>query len=146
MAHANVVGKRMGRPPGAKNKTRRNVEELLIKMKCDPITGLARLAMDESIHAELRVKAYAALAPYIYPKKASIVVRNDSAPQTSFVLDLTGAKVVANSSGGRTVEGELEPKPQLVIPQIIEAASRDELAKLVDDPENYELVSEDDAA
>jgi len=60
-------------------------------MGCDPIEGLARIALDPEIRPELRVRCFAELAQYVYPKRKA--VEADSHPVNdlggkAFVLDL----------------------------------------------------------
>ena len=43
-------------------------------MGCDPIEGMARLALDESNPPELRGRMYAELAGFLYPKKRAVEV------------------------------------------------------------------------
>jgi len=41
-------------------------------MGCDPIEGLARIALDPEIRPELRVRCFAELAQYVYPKRKAV--------------------------------------------------------------------------
>ena len=66
-----------GRKPGTPNKhPRASVEETLARMGCDPIEGLATIAMDEEIETGLRLKAYAELAKYVHPQKKAMELSN----------------------------------------------------------------------
>jgi len=65
----------------------RKSADLLRRLKrigCDPIEGLARIALDPEIRPELRMRCFAELAQYIYPKRKA--VEADSHP----VNDLGG--------------------------------------------------------
>ena len=61
-----------GRRRGSLNRLTREVVEKLAKLDCDPIEGMANLAMDESNPPELRGKMFAELAQYIAPKRKAI--------------------------------------------------------------------------
>jgi len=61
-----------GRRAGTPNKRTADVECRLAALGCDPIEGMARIAMDESNPPELRGRMFAELAPYIAPKRRAI--------------------------------------------------------------------------
>lgn len=61
-----------GRKKGVPNKRTLEVAERLAKMKCDPIMGMARLALDKKNPVELRGRMFAELAQYIAPKRRAI--------------------------------------------------------------------------
>jgi hypothetical protein len=44
---------------------------------CDPIVGMARIAMDTANPAELRGRMYAELAQYVAPKRKAIDVSSE---------------------------------------------------------------------
>ncbi|HXJ61970.1 MAG TPA: hypothetical protein VNU68_35480 [Verrucomicrobiae bacterium] len=69
-----VGGKRQGagRPKGAPNKRTLEVAERLAKLGCDPIVGMARIAMGKNNPMELRGRMFAELAQYIAPKRRAI--------------------------------------------------------------------------
>lgn len=48
------------------------VEARLAALGCDPIRGMADLAMDEDLPPELRGKMYSELAKYIAPQRKAI--------------------------------------------------------------------------
>lgn len=58
-----------GRSPGTPNKRTQEVSERLQPMECDPIEGMARIALDKSVPLDLRARMFAELAPYVYPKR-----------------------------------------------------------------------------
>ncbi len=82
-----------GRVAGTPNKRTLEAMQKLEELDCNPIEGMARIAMDESNSIELRAKMLAELAPYVYPKRKSmdisgnndgitvIVNRGDSEPK-----------------------------------------------------------------
>jgi hypothetical protein len=54
--------RRGGRQKGTPNKRTMAVAEKLAALACDPIDGMAGIAMDESTELSLRVQLYKALA------------------------------------------------------------------------------------
>lgn len=69
---ANTTGKKFGgRKKGVPNKKTLAVAEKLEALGCDPIEGLARIAMD-SDEESLRLQANKELAQYIAPKRKAI--------------------------------------------------------------------------
>ena len=67
MAKGRKTGGRSRR--GSPNKRTVEIADKLAKLDCDPIEGMARLAMDENNSPELRARMYAELAEYVAPKK-----------------------------------------------------------------------------
>jgi hypothetical protein len=66
-----------GRKKGTPNRRTAEVVERLAALDCDPLAGMAALAMDEVNAPELRGRMYAELAQYLYPKRRAI----ESAPE-----------------------------------------------------------------
>ena len=66
-----------GRKKGTPNRRTAEVAERLAALDCDPLAGMAALAMDEANAPELRGRMYAELAQYLYPKRRAI----ESAPE-----------------------------------------------------------------
>ena len=61
-----------GRVAGTPNKRTRDVIERLAALNCDPIAGMARIAMDESNSPELRGRMFSELAQYVAPKRKAV--------------------------------------------------------------------------
>jgi hypothetical protein len=61
-----------GRQPGTPNKRTREAADLLAALDCDPLEGMARIALDTSNPLELRARMFAELAPYLYPKRKAL--------------------------------------------------------------------------
>jgi hypothetical protein len=61
-----------GRPKGALNKRTLAIIEKLATERCDPIVGMARLAMNTKNPVELRARMFAELAQYIAPKRKAL--------------------------------------------------------------------------
>jgi len=67
-----------GRKKGTPNRLTGDIGARIEALGCDPIEGMARLAMDENNTPELRGRMYAELAGYLYPKRKAIKVASDS--------------------------------------------------------------------
>ena len=61
-----------GRVAGTPNKRSQEVKQRLDELGCDPIEGMAKLAMDDDTSNELRGQMYKELAQYIAPKRRAI--------------------------------------------------------------------------
>jgi hypothetical protein len=55
------------------------VAERLEAIGCDPIEGMARIAMDIKTPIDIRAKLYSELAQYIAPKRKAIELSGESA-------------------------------------------------------------------
>jgi hypothetical protein len=66
-----------GRPKGSKNKQTLAVTDRLEALGCDPIEGMARIAMDESADLSLREQMYKELAQYIAPKRKAVETKTE---------------------------------------------------------------------
>ena len=84
-----AIGKKTGgRLLGTPNKKTTEIQAVLAKMGCDPILGMALLAMDANNTPELRGRMYAELAQYVAPKRKAVEhSRNEDQPIT-FNLNL----------------------------------------------------------
>lgn len=76
-----------GRKPGTPNKITSDVRFTLERLKCDPIEGMARMANDKKLEPALRLRAYAELAQYQYPKRRAVEI-------TPGKIDPSGARLV----------------------------------------------------
>lgn len=67
-----------------------DVSEKLAAIGCDPIEGMAKLAMDSTQPAALRFRCLAELAQYVYPKRkpVDIAVEQDSVVNVNTILNL----------------------------------------------------------
>src|SRR5690242_2717752 len=73
MARGALPGERRGgRRPGSRNRINRAVDEKLAKLGCDPIEGMATIAMDPASPIEIRAKLLIELAQYIAPKRRAV--------------------------------------------------------------------------
>jgi hypothetical protein len=66
-----------GRQKGTPNRPSADVRDILVKMKCEPIEGIARIAMDEKNPPDLRGRMYAELASFVYPKRKAVEVSGE---------------------------------------------------------------------
>jgi len=61
-----------GRTAGTPNKRTLNVMERLDELGCDPIEGMAKIALDPQNPIELRARMFSDLAQYVAPKRRAI--------------------------------------------------------------------------
>lgn len=66
-----------GRVKGTPNKKTEAVMERLAELQCDPIEGMALIAMNADNPPELRGRMYAELAQYVAPKRKAIEQTTD---------------------------------------------------------------------
>jgi hypothetical protein len=64
--------RRGGRQRGAPNKRTVEVVERLAALCCDPIAGMAHIALDNENPVELRARMFAELAQYVAPKRKAL--------------------------------------------------------------------------
>ena len=75
-----------GRVKGSLNKATRDVHERLAALHCDPIEGMALIAVDPGASLDLRGRMYAELAQYVAPKRRAI--EHTGGIETTFVVRL----------------------------------------------------------
>lgn len=68
-SRASVETDASAEPP---NKRTLDVIERLAALRCDPITGMARIALNMKNPVELRAKMFAELAQYVAPKRKAV--------------------------------------------------------------------------
>jgi hypothetical protein len=61
-----------GRKKGVPNKATLDVQARLAALGCDPIEGMALIAMDAANPPELRGRMYSELAQYVAPKRKAV--------------------------------------------------------------------------
>jgi hypothetical protein len=64
--------RRGGRQRGVPNRRTLDVIERLATLRCDPITGMARIALNKKNPVELRAQMFAELAQYVAPKRKAL--------------------------------------------------------------------------
>lgn len=57
---------------GTPNRQTREVNDILESLGCNPIEGMARIAMDRKHSPQLRGRMFAELAQYIYPRRKAL--------------------------------------------------------------------------
>lgn len=63
-----------GRKKGTPNKRNQEIQAKLDALGCDPVEGMARIAMDENNEVSLRGRMFAELAQYVLPKRKAVEV------------------------------------------------------------------------
>jgi hypothetical protein len=83
-----------GRKKGTPNRSSLEVAERLRELDCDPIEGMARIAMDEKHTPELRARMYSELATYLFPKRRAVELAADpvTPQQSKLVVEFVRAK------------------------------------------------------
>ena len=79
-----------GRPKGALNKRTIEVIDKLAALHCDPITGMARIAMNKKTPVELRARMYSELAQYVACKRKAIEHSTDPGTLEALLAQLDG--------------------------------------------------------
>ncbi len=63
-----------GRIAGTPNRKTKEIGELLESLGCNPIQGMAGIAMNSDASLELRARMYAELAQYLFPKRKAVAL------------------------------------------------------------------------
>ena len=66
-----------GRKKGTPNRVTRDVSERLEALGCDPIKGMAQIAMNPKTRPDLRARMFAELAQYVYSKRKTLEIASD---------------------------------------------------------------------
>lgn len=77
-----------GRKKGTPNKGTLTVAEKLLALGCDPIEGMARIAMDERNSPETRGRYFSELAQYVYPKRKPVDISIERPTETNVITML----------------------------------------------------------
>lgn len=64
--------RRGGRKRGSPNKRTLDVIDKLAALRCDPIAGMALIALDEKNSVEIRARMFSELAQYVAPKRKAL--------------------------------------------------------------------------
>ncbi len=94
-----------GRQRGTPNKATLTAAEILEALACDPIEGMARIAMDEKNSVEIRGRYFSELAQYLYPKRKPLDVSVGQPTVTNVITKLDP------SSGGSDVGNQSDSEP-----------------------------------
>src|SRR5680860_155693 len=87
MAHGHKTG---GRSKGTPNRKTRAVIDRLEALGCDPIEGMARIAMDEAADLSIRAQMYKELAQYVAPKRKAIEITSEDGDAIKGEVTLSG--------------------------------------------------------
>lgn len=87
-----------GRKPGQTCRLAADVRTKLQEMGCDPIEGLARLAMDPKSERPIVARCLTELAQYVYPKRRSVEISG---------IDGAAIEVNANTSAIESLEARI---------------------------------------
>ena len=66
-----------------------DIQVLLMRMGCDPIEGMAKIAMDCTNPVEIRARMYAELAQYVAPKRKAVQVDTGDTNRVIFNIGIT---------------------------------------------------------
>jgi hypothetical protein len=84
-----ALGKKTGgRVKGTPNRRTADVIERLEALGCDPVEGMALIAMDTANPPELRGRMYAELAQYVAPKRRALDVSAESGPPVTIRIGI----------------------------------------------------------
>lgn len=95
-----------GRKKGSINKLALTVASKLEELGCDPIEGMALIAADRNCPRDVRVKCYAELAQYVYPKRKAV---EHSGPGGGAIpIDVSGTKLLTSRIAELAANGEAD--------------------------------------
>jgi hypothetical protein len=67
------------------------VIERLESLGCDPIEGLVKIARDPATKPELKMRCFAELAQYVYPKRKAMDVSLDGGREITVTVEHIGS-------------------------------------------------------
>lgn len=80
-----------GRVRGTPNRKTELLANKLARLGCDPIEGLARIALDPQTKVEIKVRCLSELAQYVYPKRKAVDVGLPDASDFNLTVKYIGA-------------------------------------------------------
>ena len=83
-----------GRKVGTPNKASQQIVEKLEALGCDPIEGMAHIAMDTFNPLEIRARMYAELAQYVAPKRKSVEIETGEKERIVFNIGIPARQQV----------------------------------------------------
>jgi len=84
------LAKTGGRVRGTPNRKTELVAKTLAKLGCDPVEGLARIALDPETKVEIKVRCLTELAQYVYPKRKAVDVSSSEESEFKVTLEFLG--------------------------------------------------------
>jgi hypothetical protein len=97
-----------GRALGTPNRRTQDILSFLTQLGCNPIEGMARIAMDCQIPVEIRARMYAELAQYVAPKRKALQMGSENTDRIVFNIGITRQPITQVEC----------PNPQPSLPQI----------------------------
>ena len=92
------LAKTGGRVPGTPNKQTDALIRKLHALGCDPLEGLALIALDPQTDVALKVRCFAELAQYIYPKRKAIDLPLGNDGPQKVIVEFIGQKPPSRDS------------------------------------------------
>ena len=84
------LAKTGGRQCGTPNRKTHELVEKLDKLGCDPIVGLARIALAPETTPELKVRCYAELAQYVHAKRKAVEQTSEGKQEITITVERIG--------------------------------------------------------
>lgn len=123
---APALGKQRGNGPAdpvvggriAKARLNETILEKLTRIGCDPILGMAEIAMNKENSPDTRLRAFSELASYAYPKQRSVEFKGDGPKQQVFVVAIPQqdrpktAEEWAKDVTPHTINGVIKPSEE----------------------------------
>jgi hypothetical protein len=90
MSRPKGLPKTGGRIRGTPNRKTDELAAKLHGLGCDPIEGLARIAMDAATALELKVRCYAELAQYVHAKRKAVERKSEEDNELRVIVERVG--------------------------------------------------------
>lgn len=81
-----------GRKKGAPNKRTVELQAKLAALGCDPIAGMAKIAMGKKNTPELRGRMFAELAAYLFPKRKAVEISGEGVSPVNYTFNMGAEK------------------------------------------------------
>ena len=78
---------------GTANKATDALARKLKKLGCDPIEGLAKIALDPFTEVSLKVRCFTELAQYIYPKRKAVDIDSPEDSELKVRVETIGPSI-----------------------------------------------------
>jgi hypothetical protein len=105
MARPKGLPKTGGRKSGTPNRDSQALIERLEALGCDPIEGLARIALDPATKIDLKVRCFAELAQYVYPKRKAVDFALGESRDLKVVVEYIGGKAEEQGESSKALKG-----------------------------------------
>src|SRR5271157_5666474 len=87
MSRPEGLPKTGGRERGTPNKRTLDLAQKLEALGCDPIAGLAEIALAPETAPELKVRCYAELAQYVHAKRKAIALESAASDDIRLIVE-----------------------------------------------------------